>query len=52
MCENKSVQILTIPGKMKCPNGWTKEYSGFLMADYYDHPSNKGTWLTLLERNS
>ena len=29
-----------IPGKRTCPSSWTKEYSGYLMADFYDHKHN------------
>ncbi|KAI0233436.1 hypothetical protein LSAT2_016308, partial [Lamellibrachia satsuma] len=28
---------LMIPAKLTCPDGWTKEYSGYLMAEYYTH---------------
>ena len=28
---------LMIPGKLSCPGGWTREYLGYLMADYYKH---------------
>ena len=31
---------LMIPGKKNCPNNWTKEYSGYLMADFYGHKHN------------
>ena len=31
---------LVVPGERKCPNKWTKEYSGFLMADFYGHKHN------------
>ena len=26
-----------IPGKITCPKQWTREYYGYLMADYYGH---------------
>ena len=26
---------LMIPAKLSCPGSWTKEYSGFLMANFY-----------------
>ncbi|XP_033125189.1 short-chain collagen C4-like [Anneissia japonica] len=29
---------LMIPARTSCPDRWTKEYSGYLMAGYYDHP--------------
>ena len=28
---------LMIPAKLTCPDGWTKEYWGYLMAERYDH---------------
>ena len=28
---------LMIPAKLTCPDGWTKEYSGYLMAEHYTH---------------
>ena len=30
-----------IPGTHVCPGGWTSEYKGYLMAEYYDraHPT-------------
>ena len=28
---------LMIPALKDCPNGWTKEYAGFLMSGYHDH---------------
>ena len=28
---------LMIPAKLTCPDGWTKEYSGYLMAGHYTH---------------
>ena len=28
---------LMFPAKMTCPDGWTKEYSGYLMAEQYTH---------------
>ena len=32
----KRSSVLMIPGKSKCHEGWTLEYSGYLMAGYYD----------------
>ena len=34
--EIRSVALLQ-PGKMTCPEGWTKEYGGYLMADEYNN---------------
>ena len=31
------LSTLMIPAKLSCPDSWTKEYSGFLMANYYNH---------------
>ncbi|KAI0239762.1 hypothetical protein LSAT2_009484, partial [Lamellibrachia satsuma] len=28
---------LMIPARLSCPDGWTKEYSGYLMAEAYSH---------------
>ena len=28
---------LMIPARLTCPDGWTKEYSGYLMAEAYTH---------------
>ena len=32
----RSSQIM-VPGTYQCPSGWTSEYSGWLMADHYNH---------------
>ncbi|KAK2178528.1 hypothetical protein NP493_540g02021 [Ridgeia piscesae] len=32
---------LMIPAKLTCPNGWTKEYSGYLMSERVVHASSK-----------
>ena len=29
--------VLMIPGKYTCPQNWTREYYGYLMAEYYGH---------------
>ena len=29
--------LLMIPGKYNCPQNWTREYYGYLMAEYYKH---------------
>ena len=34
--ETRSVALLQ-PGKTSCPQGWTKEYAGYLMADEYNN---------------
>ena len=28
---------LMIPARLTCPDGWTKEYAGYLMAAWYKH---------------
>ncbi|KAI8520390.1 hypothetical protein Bbelb_001440 [Branchiostoma belcheri] len=32
---------LMIPARNTCYSGWTREYHGYLMAEYHDHNSNK-----------
>ena len=36
VCETKSKRnkILMIPGKLKCPQSWTVEYTGFIMTTF------------------
>ena len=29
--------VLMIPGKYTCPQNWTREYYGWLMAEYHNH---------------
>jgi len=29
--------VYMIPAKYTCPSGWTREYYGYLMAEYYNH---------------
>ena len=29
--------VAMVPAKISCPNGWRKEYAGYLMADYRGH---------------
>ena len=29
--------LLMIPGRFTCPNNWTREYYGYLMAERYNH---------------
>ncbi|XP_002737097.1 uncharacterized protein LOC100378529, partial [Saccoglossus kowalevskii] len=34
--------VLMVPARNECPSTeWTREYYGYLMSDYFDHPSNK-----------
>ena len=39
--EIRSVALLQ-PGKTSCPEGWTKEYAGYLMADEYNDEPRSG----------
>ena len=32
--------VYMLPAKYTCPNGWTIEYFGYLMTQYYSHPNN------------
>ncbi|XP_015764089.1 PREDICTED: short-chain collagen C4-like [Acropora digitifera] len=34
--KSRGSQIM-IPATNKCPSGWTKEYSGYLMTEYFNH---------------
>ena len=38
VCMATSVSIM-IPARSNCYPGWNMEYTGYLMADYYAHPS-------------
>ena len=29
--------VYMVPAKYTCPSGWTREYNGYLMAEYYKH---------------
>ena len=29
--------VVMIPARLTCPSSWTREYYGYLMAEYYDH---------------
>ena len=42
ICEiRKRSLLLMIPGKTKCPAGWTSEYSGYLMSGHHEYsPTN------------
>ena len=35
--------VYMVPAKYTCPSGWTREYHGYLMAQYYKHHSNQYT---------
>ncbi|XP_025079872.1 short-chain collagen C4-like isoform X1 [Pomacea canaliculata] len=40
VCRVHRSTTLMIPGTNVCPNGWTLEYSGYLMAGYDSHPAS------------
>ena len=42
---------ITIPGRTSCPPSWTREYYGYLMADYH-HSIHKGKVPICVDRNS
>ena len=31
---------LVIPARLSCPGGWTREYYGYYMSSFYNHPQN------------
>ena len=33
--------MLMMPARNVCPTGWTEEYHGYLMTEYYNHPNQK-----------
>ena len=37
VCKTVRECVLMIPARISCPNTWTLEYSGYLMAEYRDH---------------
>ena len=38
---NHVVPLLMMPARNDCPSGWTEEYHGYLMTNYYNHPNQK-----------
>ena len=34
---HQKLVVTMMPAKMSCPNGWTKEYGGYLMAGHHTH---------------
>ena len=38
VCLARQSSVLMIPGKSKCYDGWTLEYSGYLMSSHIAHP--------------
>ncbi|XP_052805784.1 uncharacterized protein LOC128235094 [Mya arenaria] len=41
VCRTPSTNVLMIPARQECYEGWTKEYHGYLMAERHNHASNK-----------
>ena len=37
VASRESQTVLMIPGKYTCPQNWTREYYGYLMAERYNH---------------
>ena len=35
--------VYMVPAKYTCPSGWTREYYGYLMAEYYSHHRSQYT---------
>ena len=33
--------MLMMPARNDCPSGWTEEYHGYLMTEYYNHKNSK-----------
>ena len=41
VCYNPTnVAKVTIAARVTCPSSWTREYYGYLMTEYYNHPRN------------
>ncbi|WAQ98034.1 hypothetical protein MAR_022407 [Mya arenaria] len=40
-CYTPSSNVLMVPGRNQCYEGWNLEYSGYLMSSYYNHASPK-----------
>ena len=41
VCYAERNAMIMVPAKITCPNQWTQEYNGYLMAAYYGHASPK-----------
>ena len=41
--------VITIPSRIDCPNGWRREYYGYLMAGHYS--SSAGTQFTCVDKD-
>ena len=33
--------MLMMPARNDCPSGWTEEYHGYLMTEFYNHPKQR-----------
>ncbi|KAI8488112.1 hypothetical protein Bbelb_342300 [Branchiostoma belcheri] len=42
LASGRSAHVM-IPARLSCPEGWSKEYSGYLMSAHHSHPSNKNS---------
>ncbi|KAI8509227.1 hypothetical protein Bbelb_130750 [Branchiostoma belcheri] len=42
LVSRRSAHVM-IPARLSCPEGWSKEYSGYLMSAHHAHPSNKNS---------
>ncbi|KAK3108413.1 hypothetical protein FSP39_007570 [Pinctada imbricata] len=47
---NQRSVMITIPARRSCYSGWNQEYTGYLVAGYYDH--NAATQYTCIDENS
>jgi len=41
VCHSNSTNVLMVPAKQTCHTGWIREYTGYLMGEYYGHPASK-----------
>ena len=48
VCEAPADLQLMLPGRQNCPAGWTTQYQGYLMGEYYTHAS--GSQLVCVDR--
>ena len=40
---NNRTAVYMVPAKYTCPTGWTREYYGYLMGQYYNYPGHHFT---------
>ncbi|XP_052803050.1 uncharacterized protein LOC128233456 [Mya arenaria] len=41
VCRTPASNVLMIPAKLECHDGWKKEYNGYLMSGYYNYAAAK-----------